>query len=127
MSNYTIEDIKKLREATGAGTIACKNALENSKGDYNKALEIMLQPEIEREKKARDAEENFLQRKREAAIENKSSEKMSNLQSDIEILQREVAALKKAHNALIAALEKAQKTSPGRTTTSYTGFFMGEF
>jgi hypothetical protein len=34
-------------------------------------------------------------------------------------------ALKKAHNELLAALEKASKT-PGRTATTYTGFYMGE-
>ena len=33
-----IEDIKKLREATGAGMMKAKEALEASAGDYDKAV-----------------------------------------------------------------------------------------
>lgn len=33
--------IKKLREETGAGVMECKNALEQSLGDYEKAREIL--------------------------------------------------------------------------------------
>ena len=35
------EDIKKLREATGAGILDCKNALESAGGDVNKALDFL--------------------------------------------------------------------------------------
>jgi len=31
----TIEDIKKLREATGVSMMACKKALEESNGDFD--------------------------------------------------------------------------------------------
>lgn len=37
--NLTATDIKKLREETGAGIMDCKKALEESKGDYQKAQE----------------------------------------------------------------------------------------
>lgn len=37
----TTEQIKKLREATGAGILDCRNALEQSGGDYNQALEYL--------------------------------------------------------------------------------------
>jgi elongation factor Ts len=33
--------IKKLREETGAGVMECKNALEESRGDFNKAKSIL--------------------------------------------------------------------------------------
>ena len=33
--------IKNLREKTGAGIMACKNALESSKGDLEKAEKIL--------------------------------------------------------------------------------------
>jgi elongation factor Ts len=36
-----IEIVKKLREATNASVIECKNALEESKGDMQKAAEIL--------------------------------------------------------------------------------------
>ncbi|MDX9849328.1 MAG: translation elongation factor Ts [Anaerolineaceae bacterium] len=35
------EDIKKLREATGAGILDCRKALESADGDVNKALDFL--------------------------------------------------------------------------------------
>lgn len=35
------EDIKKLRESTGAGILDCRTALENADGDFNKALDFL--------------------------------------------------------------------------------------
>lgn len=37
----SVEDIKKLREKTGAGISDCRQALENAKGDFEKALETL--------------------------------------------------------------------------------------
>ena len=37
----TIEMIKKLREETGAGVLDCRKALEQSNGDFDKALEFL--------------------------------------------------------------------------------------
>jgi elongation factor Ts len=39
MASITAADIKKLREATGAGMTDCKNALVEADGDYDKAVE----------------------------------------------------------------------------------------
>jgi elongation factor Ts len=41
LANYTAEDVKKLREATAAGMLDCKKALDEADGDYNKALDII--------------------------------------------------------------------------------------
>jgi len=41
MANISVEDIKKLREATGAGMTDCKNALVESDGDYDRAVEYL--------------------------------------------------------------------------------------
>jgi elongation factor Ts len=38
---YTAEDVKKLREATAAGMLDCKKALDEAGGDYDKAVEII--------------------------------------------------------------------------------------
>ena len=35
------EDIKKLRESTGAGILDCRKALEESQGDFDKALDVL--------------------------------------------------------------------------------------
>ncbi len=41
MANYTAADVKKLREQTGAGMLDCKNALVESDGSYEKAVEYL--------------------------------------------------------------------------------------
>lgn len=41
MANYTAADVKKLREITGSGMLDCKKALEESAGDFDKAVEIL--------------------------------------------------------------------------------------
>jgi elongation factor Ts len=41
MANYTMVDVKRLRELTGAGMMDCKNALEESDGDFDKAVEVL--------------------------------------------------------------------------------------
>jgi elongation factor Ts len=37
----TVEEIRSLREITGAGIMECKEALENSGGDQQKAIEVL--------------------------------------------------------------------------------------
>ena len=41
MANYTAADVKRLRELTGAGMMACKKALEESGGDFDKAIKAL--------------------------------------------------------------------------------------
>lgn len=41
MANYTVADVKRLREITGSGMTACKKALNDSEGDFDKAVEIL--------------------------------------------------------------------------------------
>jgi elongation factor Ts len=41
MANYTAADIKKLRELTAAGMLDCKKALDETDGDFDKAVEYL--------------------------------------------------------------------------------------
>ncbi|MCK0175100.1 MULTISPECIES: translation elongation factor Ts [Mycobacteriaceae] len=41
MANYTAAEVKRLRELTGAGMMASKNALVDSDGDFDKAVELL--------------------------------------------------------------------------------------
>jgi elongation factor Ts len=41
MANYSAADVKRLRELTGAGMLDCKNALAESDGDFDKAVEVL--------------------------------------------------------------------------------------
>jgi elongation factor Ts len=39
--NYSAQDVKRLREATAAGMLDCKKALDEADGDFDKAVEII--------------------------------------------------------------------------------------
>ncbi|NHD17237.1 MULTISPECIES: translation elongation factor Ts [Actinopolyspora] len=39
MANYSAADVKRLREITGSGMMDCKKALEETEGDFDKAIE----------------------------------------------------------------------------------------
>ncbi|OBH03405.1 translation elongation factor Ts [Mycobacterium sp. E2699] len=41
MANFTAADVKRLRELTGAGMLDCKNALAETDGDFDKAVEAL--------------------------------------------------------------------------------------
>jgi elongation factor Ts len=41
MAEITVADVSKLRKTTGAGMMDCKKALQESDGDFNKAVEII--------------------------------------------------------------------------------------
>jgi elongation factor Ts len=41
MANFTAADVKRLRELTGAGMLDCKNALADTDGDFDKAVEAL--------------------------------------------------------------------------------------
>jgi elongation factor Ts len=41
MANFTTADVKRLREHTGSGMMDCKKALNESDGDFDKAVELL--------------------------------------------------------------------------------------
>src|ERR1700742_2503290 len=41
MSTISAADVKRLRELTGSGMMDCKKALDESEGDFDKAIEIL--------------------------------------------------------------------------------------
>jgi elongation factor Ts len=41
MANFTAADVKKLRELTAAGMMDCKKALDETDGDFDKAVELL--------------------------------------------------------------------------------------
>lgn len=52
----TAQDIKKLREATGARIMDCKKALEDAQGDYSKAVALVEAKGLARAEKNQDRE-----------------------------------------------------------------------
>ena len=63
MKQISIDDIKKLREETGAGIADCRAALEESKGDMDKAKEILKQKGLDKagSKSDREAGEGIVE------------------------------------------------------------------
>ncbi|MCS7162129.1 MAG: translation elongation factor Ts [Bacteroidia bacterium] len=59
MPPVTAEQVKKLRETTGAGIMDCKKALEEAEGDFDKAIEILRKKghKMVAARQARDANE----------------------------------------------------------------------
>lgn len=59
----TTEQIKELREATGAGILDCRKALEQGQGDYKKAVDILREKGLAKAAKRADrtASEGFLE------------------------------------------------------------------
>src|SRR5699024_6393353 len=41
MANFSAADVKKLRDMTGAGMMACKKALTEADGDFDQAVEAL--------------------------------------------------------------------------------------
>ena len=56
MADIKIEDIKKLKELSGAGLTDAKNALVEAKGDFDKALEAMRKKGLTKAEKRGDRE-----------------------------------------------------------------------
>lgn len=54
--NFSLDTLKKLREETQAGVADCKKALDESKGDYKKAIELLKSWGIEKAAKKGDRE-----------------------------------------------------------------------
>lgn len=58
MANISAQSVKELREKTGAGMMDCKRALEESKGDLDKAIDILRKKGITKAEKKASREVN---------------------------------------------------------------------
>ncbi len=56
MTKPKIDEVKKLREKTGAPIIECRNALNSAKGDQKKAVEILKKKGLEKAVKKKTRE-----------------------------------------------------------------------
>ena len=69
MAEYSAKDISALRKATGAGMMECKNALEESEGDVERALDVLRTKGLTKAAKlgSREATEGAVMHKTHAA------------------------------------------------------------
>lgn len=136
MTNYTAQDIKKLRDATGAGLLDCKNALNEAEGDYEKARQLLnkdTEPQRRLEEEIKASKDETSARKKMQYLEHQKTTKIASVESEIEMLKREIFEIKKAHNSLIKALERAaanEKSSSKNSrvqSVTYSTYFLGDF
>jgi len=136
MSNYTAQEIKKLREATGAGFLDCKNALDQAEGDYEKARQLIeraTEPQRKLEEEIKSSKNETAARKKMQYLEHQKTSKITSVESEIELLKREISEIKKAHNALVATLERAAANEKSSSKNSkvqpviYGTYFLGDF
>ena len=118
MSN--IEKVKQLRESTGAGFKDCNSAIKESKGDLDKAVEILRIKGISKasKKMSRDAKEGVVAT---SGDENKVSVIELNCETDFVAKNDEFVAfakeLSEINNSINSNLEKLNKSKMSNTKT----------
>jgi elongation factor Ts len=136
MTNYTAQEIKKLRDATGAGFLDCKNALDEAEGDYEKARQLLesgTEPQRRLEEEIKSRKNETAAKRKIQYIEHQKASKIASVELEIEMLKREISEIKKAHNALIASLERAAANEKSSSKNSrvqpvvYGTYFIGDF
>jgi elongation factor Ts len=58
MADFTAQDVKRLRDATGAGMMDCKKALEATSGDYENAVQFLREKGLAKAAERSDRENN---------------------------------------------------------------------
>ena len=98
MANYTAADVKRLRELTGAGMLDCKNALAESDGDFDKAVEAL------RIKGAKDVGKRAERATAEGLVAAKGGA-LIELNSETDFVAKNAEFQKLAEDVVAAALE----------------------
>ncbi len=100
MANYTAADIKTLRELTGSGMMDCKQALDTSDGDLEKATELL------REKSAKSVDKR-LERTTANGLVAASGGTMIELNSETDFVAKSADFQQLAESILTVAVERA--------------------
>jgi elongation factor Ts len=120
MANFTAADVKRLRELTGAGMLDCKNALAETDGDFDKAVEALrIKGAKDVGKRAeRATAEGLVAAKDGALIELNSETDFVAKNAEFQKLADEiVAAAAKSQAADVEALRAAPISAERATTT----------
>jgi elongation factor Ts len=120
MANFTAADVKRLRELTGAGMLDCKNALAETDGDYDKAVEALrIKGAKDVGKRAeRATAEGLVAAKDGALIELNSETDFVAKNAEFQKLAEEVVSAAAAAKATDVDALKAAPISAERATTT---------
>ena len=120
MANYTAADVKKLRETTGSGMLDCKKALEETDGDFDKAVENL------RIKGAKDvgkrAERNALE-----GLVAVSGNTIVEINSETDFVAKDENFLAFADKVAQAALASGATDVDGLLASDYEGRTLGDY
>ena len=113
MANYTAADVKRLRELTGAGMLDCKNALAESDGDFDKAVEVL------RIKGAKDVGKRAERATAEGLVAAKDGA-LIELNSETDFVAKN-AEFQKLADEIVAAAVASKATDVDTLTAAQTG------
>ncbi|MDT5342715.1 MAG: elongation factor Ts [Mycobacterium sp.] len=120
MANFTAADVKRLRELTGAGMLDCKNALTESDGDFDKAVEALrIKGAKDVGKRAeRATAEGLVAAKGGALIELNSETDFVAKNAEFQKVAEEIVAAAAASKAADVDALEAASISRGQATTT---------
>ncbi|MDT5251781.1 MAG: elongation factor Ts [Mycobacterium sp.] len=120
MANFTAADVKRLRELTGAGMLDCKNALTETDGDFDKAVEALrIKGAKDVGKRAeRATAEGLVAAKGGALIELNSETDFVAKNAEFQKVAEEIVAAAAASKAADVDALKAASISRGQATTT---------
>ena len=120
MANFTAADVKRLRELTGAGMLDCKNALSETDGDFDKAVEALrIKGAKDVGKRAeRATAEGLVAAKGGALIELNSETDFVAKNAEFQKVAEEIVAAAAASKAADVDALKAASISRGQATTT---------
>src|SRR5690349_10615552 len=107
----TAADVKKLRDATGAGMMDSKKALEEADGDFDKAVEVL------RVKGAAKAAKRGAERTASAGLIASSGGSLVELNSETDFVAKSEGFIALA-NEIVAAAEQAKATDAEQLKTA---------
>lgn len=117
MANFSAADVKKLRDATGAGMMECKKALQESDGDYDRAIEILrVKGEAKNAKRGdRDASNGLVAAAEGAMIELASETDFVAKNEQFQSLANDIVAHFASSSATDVESLKAETLKDGKT------------
>lgn len=117
-STVSAADVKRLRDATGAGMMECKKALEEAQGEYDKALDVLrIKGEAKAAKRGaeRTASNGLIAAAEGAMIELASETDFVAKNDQFQSLAADIAAHFAASNAVDADSLSAETLKDGKT------------
>jgi elongation factor Ts len=128
MANITAADVKKLRDLTAAGMMECKKALEESDGDFDKAVELLRISGAAKAAKRgaeREASNGLVAAEGNALVEVLCETDFVAKNADFLALAGEIAAVANAGQLADRDAVLAAKLADGRTVAEATGEMAG--